>query len=133
MFTYEIVSPESVVAQGQARMLVLEASEGQLGLLKDHAPLVAQLEPGVVRIYPDETDRTEGYFITGGIVSMMENRCVILADEALPVIQVTPELAQARLKAAQDAEVLATDNLKDQTLAQGLLKVAQAMAVCAGK
>jgi F-type H+-transporting ATPase subunit epsilon len=133
MFTYEIVSPESVVAQGQARMLVLEAYEGQLGLLKDHAPIVAQLEPGVVRIYSDQTDRSEGYFIAGGIVSMMENRCAILADEVLPVAQVTRELAQARLKAAQDAQVLGEKSPRDQALAQLLLKVAQAMVACSGK
>ena len=80
MFSYEIVSPESLVACGEAYMLVLEAAEGQLGLLKDHAPLVAQLVPGLVKVLNDRSEPVAEYFLSGGLVSMRENRCVILAD-----------------------------------------------------
>ena len=80
MFDYEIVSPESVLAHGQAHMVVLEAAEGQMGLLENHAPLVAQLLPGVVRIYATEGGASQDVTIAGGIVSMMDNHCVILAD-----------------------------------------------------
>ncbi len=80
MFDYEIVSPESVLAQGQAYMVVLEAAEGQMGLLEDHAPVVAQLLPGVVRIYATAEGAPQEVTIAGGMVSMMDNRCVILAD-----------------------------------------------------
>ena len=129
MFTYEIVSPESIAAQGQAHMVVLEAAEGQLGLLENHAPLVAQLAPGLVSIFQSEETPAQQYFVTGGLVSMMDNRCVLLADEALSFAGLTHTLVEARMKVAEDAKVLAvTEREKMQALR--LETIANAMKSC---
>lgn len=126
MFEYEIVAPESVAWAGKAGMVVLPASEGELGLLPHHMPIVAMLEPGVVRIYEDQIAVTQRIFVTGGFVSMVDNRCSILADETLDVSLITPELVAARKKAASDAGVTAQSNL-EETAAARLAAIAQAM------
>lgn len=98
MFSYELITPDLILSSGQAHLLVLEASEGQLGLLKNHAPLVAQLNPGLMKVYDQDKSTEEIFFISRGFVSMMANHCTILADEAWPLKGITKELIQQRKK-----------------------------------
>jgi F-type H+-transporting ATPase subunit epsilon len=86
----EIVSVEEMVWSGEADMLVARTTEGELGVMPGHAPLLGQLaEPGQVRVkLPGGDERA--YDVSGGFLSVTEDGVTVLAEDCVPA---TPEHA----------------------------------------
>jgi F-type H+-transporting ATPase subunit epsilon len=81
-FPVELVSVEAKVWTGQAEMLVARTTEGELGVLAGHAPLLGQLkEPSRVRVKLAEGDEI-AYDIAGGFISVTEAGVTVLAESA---------------------------------------------------
>ena len=79
----DLVSVEEKIWSGEAEMLVARTTEGELGVLPGHAPLLGQLaEPGQVRIKRPEGDLA--YDVTGGFLSVTENGVTVLAESCQP-------------------------------------------------
>ncbi len=82
-FHVELVSVEAMVWSGEADMVVARTTEGELGILAGHAPLLGQLrDPSRVRIKndPDEI----AYDIAGGFLSVTNDGVTVLAESAAP-------------------------------------------------
>jgi len=75
-----VVSPEKTVFQGQARSLVAPAWDGQVGVLPGHAPYLALLGSGVLRIQ-SETGGEERFHVAGGVLKVEANSVTVLASE----------------------------------------------------
>ena len=77
---FEIVTAERVVYSDDVDIVIAPGTEGQLGILPSHAPLLTMLQPGelVVRKEGEET----AIFVSGGFLEVMQNRVSILADVA---------------------------------------------------
>lgn len=79
----DVVSVEEKVWSGEADMLVARTTEGEVGILHGHAPLLGQLaEPGQVRIKRPEGDLA--YDVAGGFLSVDANGATILAESCQP-------------------------------------------------
>lgn len=79
-FRVAVISPQRTLFEGQAKMVVLPAHDGEIGILHDHAPLMALLGEGTLRL---ETDSgTRRFHISGGFVQVLENNVSILSEEA---------------------------------------------------
>ena len=79
----ELVAVEDKVWSGDATMVIARTTEGEIGILPGHAPLLGQLaDPGTVRISSDGGDRA--YTVHGGFVSVSEEGVSILAETAEP-------------------------------------------------
>lgn len=95
-FPVELVSVEAKVWSGEAEMLVARTTEGELGVLAGHAPLLGQLkEPSRVRIKPGDGDEI-AYDVAGGFVSVTEHGVTILAESAAPAEGDDPAAVAAR-------------------------------------
>lgn len=82
-FSLEIITPETVIINKPVVMAVLPGSDGELGILADHAPLIAALGDGKVNLYADNDKAiSESITISGGFVEMIDNKCVVLAESA---------------------------------------------------
>lgn len=80
----ELVAVEEKIWSGEAEMVVARTTEGELGVLPGHAPLLGQLaEPGEVRIKIAGGEQLT-YNVTGGFVSVTGEGVTILAEEATP-------------------------------------------------
>ncbi len=78
--TCEIITPEKPVYQGEVEMLIAPGSDGELGILPLHSPLVTTLKTGEVRLrYNGEWDYVA---ITGGYLEVNEDKAIVLADDA---------------------------------------------------
>lgn len=74
----EILSPEAQIYKGEASYVGLPGTDGSLGILKDHAPLITTLHAGeVVLKTPDGEQR---FAVKGGSVEVLNNRITILAE-----------------------------------------------------
>jgi F-type H+-transporting ATPase subunit epsilon len=81
----ELVAVEEKVWSGDAEMVVARTTEGELGVLPGHAPLLGQLaEPGQVRIKLAGGEQIT-YEVAGGFLSVTESGVTVLAESATPV------------------------------------------------
>jgi F-type H+-transporting ATPase subunit epsilon len=98
----EIVSPEKLLLSRDVDMVVIPASEGDMGVLEGHAPMMVMLRGGVVSLY--EGDRvTDSLFVAGGFAEVTPEGCTVLAGEAMPVNEIERNEAEKRLRDAEDA------------------------------
>ena len=78
-FTVEIISPNEQTLKAEAREVSLPAFEGEIGILKNHIPLITFLRPGLIKIF-NETDQI--YFVEDGTVEFANNNLLILTSTA---------------------------------------------------
>ena len=99
----EVVAVEEMVWSGEADMVVARTTEGELGVLPGHAPLLGQLaEGGVVTI---RTDSGDDVIVAahGGFLSVSERGVSILAETAEISTEIDVERAREALRRAEDA------------------------------
>ncbi len=94
----EIISPEKVLVSCQVDMAVLPGIDGDLAAMPEHAPIMSLLRGGVVTLYKDNAI-IDTYFVGGGFADITPNRCVVLADRAVPVQNIDIDRATAELEA----------------------------------
>ena len=99
-FKVEIVSPEKVLFSEEAESLVIPAERGYLGILASHAPLLAALKPGEIRMTVDGDERWLA--TSGGFVEVTPEKTTLLVDSAEPVKEIDVPRAQEALKRAQE-------------------------------
>jgi F-type H+-transporting ATPase subunit epsilon len=89
-----IVTPTRAFVETDADSVIAPGSEGELGILPGHAPLLATLKPGVVRY--SEGGRTARVAIGGGLVEVTQQRVTVLAPSAESPEQIDPTEAEER-------------------------------------
>lgn len=78
-----IVSAEKALFSGEAAMVVATAHYGEVGILPGHAPLLASLKPGQVRvIFNVAAGEEEVFYVSGGTLEVQPNAVTVLADTA---------------------------------------------------
>ncbi len=80
---YEIVSPERLLKDAEAAMIVVPGMEGDFAALPNHAPMMSTIRPGVVEIYETEGGNAERLFVKGGLAQISHSGLTILAEETL--------------------------------------------------
>jgi len=120
----DIVSAEGQIFSGPARMVFAPASEGELGILPRHAPLLTLLKPGEVRVQPPEGDE-QHFYVGGGALEIQPHRVTVLADTALRAKDIDEAAALAAKQRAEEMLRAHTDKI-DQAQAQAELARAAA-------
>ena len=78
-FTVEIISPDKSILNSEANEVTIPSYEGQMGILKDHIPLITFLRPGVILI---QNQNEKKYFVEEGTVEFSNNNLLILTSTA---------------------------------------------------
>ena len=78
-FTVEIISPNKSILKSDASEVSIPSYEGQMGILKDHIPLITFLRPGLIIISGQEEKK---YYVEEGTVEFSENNLLILTATA---------------------------------------------------
>jgi F-type H+-transporting ATPase subunit epsilon len=112
----EIVSPEKLLLSQSVDMVVIPASEGDMGVLEGHAPMIVMLRGGAIALYEDDKV-TDTLFVASGFAEVTPERCTVLANEVMPVAEASKEEGERRLAAAE-AEYASID--QGDTVAQEL-------------
>ena len=126
---FELVTPTRLLVSQEADMVVVPGGEGDFGVLPGHAPLLATVRPGTVDIYENNLV-SEQIFVAGGFAEVSGKRCTVLAEEAMRLSEVTPEMAQERIDAtrerlqAAETDTQQQDAERDLKAAEGMLEVA---------
>jgi F-type H+-transporting ATPase subunit epsilon len=83
-FTFRLVTPQRIVFEGPVVSIQAPGSEGYLGVLAHHAPLITTLKEGRLEMR-DPSGRVTAYHVTGGFLEVSNNRASALADSAEPI------------------------------------------------
>lgn len=110
--TFSLVSPERELFSGQVDQVDLPGTEGNLGILPDHAPIMAALSTGAITVYSNGSQ--EQFFVQGGFADVTPAGLTVLAELARPMAELTRddltaeiEKAKADLDTLQDEAALA--------------------------
>ena len=78
-FTVEIISPEGTLLKSETSEVIIPSYEGEMGILKEHIPLITFLRPGLIKI---KDDKEKNFFVEEGTVEFANNRLLILTSTA---------------------------------------------------
>jgi len=123
----EIVSPERLLLSRSADMVVLPAAEGDMGVLEGHTPMIVTLNGGTISVYEGETV-AEQLLVVGGFAEVTAERCTILANEAVPVADLSKDEAERRLQEAEaEYQQLMGADIEEQLLALDRVHAARSL------
>ncbi len=75
----QIITPDKTLFEGDAKLVQLPGTDGSFELLKNHAPLISALKKGSVKI-KDEEEKEQFFEIRGGVIEVIKNKVLILAE-----------------------------------------------------
>ena len=94
-FDVSVVTQVKKILEQEAGYLRLRTSEGDLGILPNHAPFVAELSMGKMEIESPNKGRRDIYFLSGGFLEISDNQATVIADEVFPIEKIDVESEQA--------------------------------------
>ena len=94
-----VITPEEVIYDGEANLVIVRIADGDLGVLVDHSPLVSSVEVGEVRI--KEGDEQLVYATSDGFFKVSENLVQVLVEEAVSVEEIDVDAAETRVEEAE--------------------------------
>ena len=97
-FTVEIISPDEQTLKTESREVSIPAFEGEMGILKNHIPLITFLRPGLIKIL-SETDQI--YFVEDGTVEFVNNNLLILTSTARPMSSIDKKSLEDLINVAE--------------------------------
>jgi len=119
----DIVSAEKEIHSGQAEMVIVPLVTGEIGVLPRHAPLLARMRPGEVRV------RTGGeelnFYVSGGLLEVQPHVVTVLADTAARAKDLDEAAA---LKAKESAETALKNRQANIDYARAQAELAEALA-----
>ena len=130
-----IITPEEMVFDSEANLVVARIADGEIGVLVDHAPLISTVEFGEVRITQGEDKHI--YATSDGFFKVSENLVQILVEEAVPAGEIDVGEAENRIEAAEreiselageDAEDRRREAERRQKMGENLVHVARKYA-----
>jgi F-type H+-transporting ATPase subunit epsilon len=108
-FIVEIISPDKLILNSEANEVTIPSYEGQMGILKDHIPLITFLRPGIISI---ESQDKKNYFVEEGTVEFSNNNLLILTSTAKDLTELNQNSIEELLNQAE--EKLSDNNFSDK-------------------
>ena len=110
-FSIEIVNPEkSFLSKDNISEVVVPAFEGELGILKDHIPIISFLKPGIIKVF--SKDGEEKFYVDDGILEFKDNSLSILTSSIFNVKDKDKNFIERSINEAE--KELSNQDLEDQ-------------------
>ena len=100
---FSLVSPERELYAGEVDQVDIPGTEGNFGVLPDHAPLMAAIRTGAITVYENGAEKQ--FFVQGGFADVTPAGLTVLAERAAPMSELTSERIQEDIASAKDSLV----------------------------
>lgn len=120
-FQFELVSPERLLVSEKIESVVIPATEGEMTVMANHAPVMTTIKPGVVTV-KTASGQQERYVVFGGFADILPAGCTLLAESAVAVKDLDRDDIARRV---QDAREDVTDARDDAARTRAEQYVAQ--------
>jgi F-type H+-transporting ATPase subunit epsilon len=129
-----VITPEEVIYDGEADLVIARIADGDLGVLVDHSPLVSTVEVGEVRIRQDDEQLV--YATSDGFFKVSENLVQVLVEEAVSIEEIDIDAAEDRVEEAErelsevseeaeDRDRVVADIERRQRMGENLVRLAR--------
>jgi F-type H+-transporting ATPase subunit epsilon len=98
---FDLVSPERLLVSEEVEQVTVPGSDGYFTVLKDHAPFVTTLKPGVLEIEPGSPE-TRRIYVKGGFAEVTATGLTVLAEQALFLEEVDAEMLDQQIRDAEE-------------------------------
>jgi F-type H+-transporting ATPase subunit epsilon len=116
-FPVEVLTPEGKVFEDEVQMVSTRTTTGSIGVLANHAPLMAILEPTELRLYKSDSDVVR--FAQGeGYLQVVDNSALVLVEEAIAPDEMDRSAFESRLKEAREAAERADEGSEERARAE---------------
>jgi F-type H+-transporting ATPase subunit epsilon len=119
LIKFELVAPERLLLSGDVQQVVVPGTEGNFAVLPGHAPVLSTLRPGVLDI-TDETGREDRVYVRGGFAEVNPGGLTVLAEEAVPLAELSPDMLARQVKNAEEDVADAADDEKRRRAQEAL-------------
>jgi F-type H+-transporting ATPase subunit epsilon len=120
-FPVEVLTPEGQVFADEVEMVSTRTTTGSIGILANHAPLMAILEPTELRLYKSESDVVR--FAQGeGYLQVVDNRALVLVEDAIAPDEIDRSAFESRLQEAREAVESADEGSEERARAEREVK-----------
>ena len=110
-FTFELVSPEKLVFSGSATEVIVPGTEGYFTVMKDHAPFMSTIKPGVVEAKLESGEDMK-IFVPGGLADVSPSGFTLLAEMATPVADINADFINGQIESAEKIVANAVEEKK---------------------
>ena len=112
-YKIDIVSPENLVfSDKNVQEVVLPSYEGEMGILKNHIPIISFMKPGIVKIFKSNK-KTNSFFVEDGIIEFYNNNLTILSSKIVEVKKLSKEKIDQLVTEAE--KILNDDKINDDS------------------
>ncbi len=108
-FSVEIITPNNTILKTEALEVILPCYEGEIGILKDHIPIITFLRPGIIKI---QSDSKKNFFVEEGTVEFSKNSLLILTSTAILVSKLNTKTLEALIEESE--KKLNDDSINDK-------------------
>jgi F-type H+-transporting ATPase subunit epsilon len=115
---FDLVSPERLLLSQDADMVTVPGTEGYMGVMAGHAPLVSTLRVGMIDMLVDGVDQR--FFIRGGFAEISPTKITVLAEEAIPMSELDIAVLDQRITDAQEDLIAAKTDAERASRAQAV-------------
>ncbi|MGA7675571.1 MAG: F0F1 ATP synthase subunit epsilon [Rhizomicrobium sp.] len=115
--SFDLVSPERLLLSTEAEMITIPGTEGDMGVMAGHMPLISTLRPGAIAVSGDGEQR---FYVLGGFAEVNPGKLTVLAEEAVAVAELDAAALDLRIKNAEEDLALAKSDA-DRAKAQETL------------
>ena len=109
-FKLEIISPEKIIFSDNVKMVTLPSYEGEMGILKNHIPIITFLRPGKIKVLKSEGNLDE-FFVEDGTVEFFNDHLTILSSSAINIKEIKKDFLENLNK--DISEALSSKDIND--------------------
>tara|TARA_B100001079_G_scaffold220309_1_gene196070 strand:+ start:387 stop:785 length:399 start_codon:yes stop_codon:yes gene_type:complete len=99
--SFDLVSPENLIFNDEAGMIIVPGKDGDLGVLPGHSKVMSSLRPGRVMVYGEDKNLLKAFFVSGGFAEINPEKCIVLAESVVELNTLEKSLIE---KEIQDLE-----------------------------
>ena len=78
--SFDLVSPENLIFNDEAGMIIVPGKDGDLGVLSGHSKVMSSLRPGRIMVYGEDKNLLKSFFVSGGFAEINPEKCIVLAE-----------------------------------------------------
>lgn len=132
-FDFELVSPAKKLVAEPVLHAVLPGQEGEIGIGAGHSSLLVALKPGTVKLYYQGREDPVRIFIAGGFADVTQERCTVLAEEAVNVNDIDVSALERQADALRTDLERSSDEAEKARIAKKLFYTAAKYQASTGK
>ena len=109
--SFDLVSPENLIFNDEAGMIIVPGKDGDIGVLPGHSKVMSSLRPGRVMVYGEDKNLLKAFFVSGGFAEVNPEKCIVLAESVDEINSLEKSSIEKQI---QDLEGLEDDSKKEQ-------------------